>query len=291
MNTAIVFAFGLFCFFSSIPALADQLWSCDFEPNGEKCITGIFGNEIKTFVDHGIPALPGGGSYAVTAKNKMDVNSDDLQFYFKEHSAATQNLYGRVYAYIPEEWHASGSFANGLKFWGASTIAQDGTCAECIWTSIWWKAEERDGEIWLAPQHNREPTLSTGGRVEKPLTRGKWHYIEFHVQNNPNGTDLLETWIDADARSTPPTHRLDSLELFPATTDRFGTVSMNINWSGFTPPWIQEYYVDGMVTADAPIGDTYGLLVPEPSASILFLGLSGLELVGRRRRRGRCKAL
>ena len=230
------------------------LYSCHFEPNGQNCLSTKGKNEIKTFAQLGIPALKGGGQYAVSAKTTAKINSEDLRWYRNKHK--TQDLYVRLYVFFPNGYHAAPNF-NSLKFLSVGT--QD-RCSNCIWTKVNWKLAEQSGQLIIGPNAGQPGSSKAEAiRIPSPVTRGQWHYLEMHQKNSPSGPDLVEAWLDRDSRTSAPNMRFEKNDIFPAATGHFTQVGNNFNWSGFNPPWVQEFYVDGLKAATGPIGDEYGL--------------------------------
>ena len=236
----------------SLPAYATVLYECGFEPTGDDCLVKKDGNQIGRFTEFQIPRLPGGGEYVVTAKTHAKINSEDVRWYRQTHH--TPEIFIRLYVYFPHDYQASGSFA--LKFLNVDDSSP------CLWCKAVWKLAQRDGgKLWIGA-HAGIPERK---KVEEfmfadDLTRGEWHYLEFHHYNSPDGIDIVEGWLDHDSRLTPADIRDAEVGIYPEEQGRFDTIHMNINWSGFEPPWDQQFYVDGLSTSDKPIGDTYGLL-------------------------------
>jgi hypothetical protein len=232
-------------------ATSASLYECDFELGN--CLQYINGNIIDTFLNLGVPALPGGGIFALTQKTHAGLDpAEGAQWYYNQN--ATQALYMRMYFYIPAGFTADFNPPNSLKFIG------------------WQHHDNSQGfpdqsELHLYQSGPNLLLSYTNGLANWNIPSGNitissniWHYIEVYF-SVPNNT--VQVWFDTDSRTQSPKWQLIQSGLSnPSVTINY--VYTNLNWSGGLGPKDEQFYIDGLQTATTPIGDTYGLLGAQP---------------------------
>lgn len=233
----------------AFPAFADVLKECDFETNLCGSEWQNYPGERDTFGNFVIIPLLGGGNYCIALKAKSDTPPGSK---INWNYAASSEIYIRYYLYFPSGYIASGDFGGTLKLMRHShpIYSEDSDL----------KLGMENGVLKLQQRAFYKPYTGanySGAKIPSDgLSFDRWHYIECHYKHE-NGNDLLQIWVDSDARTSPPTWSESNINVYDYD---FSRVTFNINWGAGNAPATQQFYMDGLVISTEPVGDTYNLL-------------------------------
>jgi hypothetical protein len=240
-------------FIPAFPTFAGILNECDFE-------TGLCGTDWQnysgghnTFSNYGILPLLGGGNYCIALKAKSDTPSGSKIDWSYD---PVSEVYIRFYLYFPTGYTARSDFGNTLKLlrhsYPVSTEDSD------------LKLGLDGGVLKLQQRAFYKPFTGaayTGSKIPSGgFERDRWHYVECHYKHL-SSSDIMQIWIDADARTAPPTWSETEVDVYDHD---FPRATFNINWSADAPA-TQQFYMDGLVVSTQPVGDTCNLLADTTS--------------------------
>jgi hypothetical protein len=238
---------------------ATVLKQADFETGGMSQVTSYDSqatplNRADTFSNFGISRLTGGGTYCASANSNSGID-DANHILFLYNQYPIQNVWYRMYFYVPSGFVADSGASNSLKFIMFLNNSQTFEAGLHLY--------QTGNDLYLKWFHVVGAQIPFGNVNSVSISRGAWHYLEVNT-NIPNGT--VSIWLDSDARTQSATWTNAGVGDLPyyfygtTTLATINVLEINENWSGGLAPATEAWYVDGLAWASSVVGDTYGLM-------------------------------